>query len=148
VKFLFAFVLITGLLTCPMLRAEPVIANVYARKALSLDGDWHTIVDPYDNGYLDYRLQPYDAQEKPTGGYFLDRKPAAPSDLVEYNFDTSPVLQVPGDWNSQDEKLLYYEGTVWYRCRQLRGRGLPERPQARAAHRGLHSIPVRGDRKT
>ena len=21
---------------------------------------------------------------------------------------------MPGDWNSQDEKLLYYEGTVWY----------------------------------
>ncbi len=22
---------------------------------------------------------------------------------------------VPGDWNSQDDKLLYYEGTIWYR---------------------------------
>ena len=22
---------------------------------------------------------------------------------------------VPGDWNSQDDRLLYYEGTVWYR---------------------------------
>ena len=22
---------------------------------------------------------------------------------------------VPGDWNSQDNKLLYYEGTIWYR---------------------------------
>ena len=91
------------------------IANVYARAAVSLDGGWRVIVDPYDNGYLDYRLQPYDAQENPTGGYFLDRHPSGASDLVEYDFDTSPVLQVPGDWNSQDEKLLYYEGTVWYR---------------------------------
>ena len=35
--------------------------------------------------------------------------------MIEYSFDKSPVLTVPGDWNSQDEKLLYYEGTVWYR---------------------------------
>ena len=94
---------------------EPVIANPHARTALALDGAWHTIVDPYDNGYLDYRLEPYDARENPTGGYFLDRKPGSPSDLVEYDFDTAPALAVPGDWNSQSERLLYYEGTVWYR---------------------------------
>jgi beta-glucuronidase len=111
-----------------MLRASPVLSNVYARSSLSLDGGWHAIVDPYDNGYLDYRLQPYDAQENPTGGYFLDRKPATPSDLVEYDFDTAPVLQVPGDWNSQDEKLFYYEGTVWYRRKF-------DRPAAPADHR-------------
>jgi len=94
---------------------EPVIANPLARTALALDGAWRTIVDPYDNGYLDYRLEPYDARENPTGGYFLDRPPGSPSDLVEYNFDTAPELAVPGDWNSQSERLLYYEGTVWYR---------------------------------
>src|SRR6185295_7874579 len=37
------------------------------------------------------------------------------SELLEYDFDKSPVLQVPGDWNSQDARLLYYEGAVWYR---------------------------------
>ena len=101
--------------TPELLATESVIANPYARTALSLDGAWKTIVDPYDSGYLDYRLQPYDAQERPSGGYFLDRSPAAPSDLVEYSFDRSPELRVPGDWNSQSEKLLYYEGTIWYR---------------------------------
>ncbi|MCH2187277.1 beta galactosidase jelly roll domain-containing protein [Myxococcota bacterium] len=25
------------------------------------------------------------------------------------------LLQVPGDWNSQDPKLFFYEGSVWYR---------------------------------
>jgi len=115
-KTLLATLLVAALAAASELPcAEPVIANPYARTALALDGAWRTIVDPYDNGYLDYRLQPYDAQEKPTGGYFLDRKPASPSDLVEYDFDTSPELTVPGDWNSQSEKLLYYEGTVWYR---------------------------------
>ena len=50
-----------------------------------------------------------------SGGYFLDRKPADKSELIEYDFDTSDVLRVPGDWNSQNERLYYYEGTVWYR---------------------------------
>ena len=86
-----------------------------ARSTLSLNGAWHVIVDPYDNGYLDYRSRPYDAAETPTGGYFLDRKPRDKSELVEYDFDTSPTLMVPGDWNSQDDRLLYYEGTLWYR---------------------------------
>ena len=108
--------------------SEPVIANPYARTALALDGAWRTIVDPYDNGYLDYRLQPFDVQEHPSGGYFLDRQPASPSDLVEYNFDTAPELTVPGDWNSQSEKLLYYEGTVWYRRKF-------DRPQSAPGHR-------------
>ena len=28
------------------------------RPSLSLDGKWRIIVDPYDNGYLDYVSQP------------------------------------------------------------------------------------------
>jgi beta-glucuronidase len=89
--------------------------NAYSRSGLDLDGKWNVIVDPYENGYFDYRHQPFDASPNPTGGYFLDRKPKDKSDLVEYDFDTSPTLDVPGDWNSQDPQLFYYEGTVWYR---------------------------------
>jgi len=89
--------------------------NAYSRPGLDLDGKWNVIVDPYENGYFDYRHQPFDASPNPTGGYFLDRKPKDKSDLVEYDFDTSPTLDVPGDWNSQDPRLFYYEGTVWYR---------------------------------
>jgi beta-glucuronidase len=91
--------------------------NAYARSGLELNGKWHIIVDPYENGYFDYRHQPYDASPQPTGGYFLDRKPADKTELIEYDFDKSPTLDVPGDWNSQDERLFYYEGTVWYRRR-------------------------------
>lgn len=91
------------------------MTHASARQVLNLNGRWHVIVDPYDNGYLDYRLVPHDTVPNPTQGYFLDRKPAKPSDLVEYDFDRSPSLWVPGDWNSQDDKLFYYEGTVWYR---------------------------------
>jgi beta-glucuronidase len=96
-------------------RGETVIADVFARTATSLNGKWNIIVDPYDTGYFDYRRQPYDAGGKVSGGYALDQQAKNKSDLIEYNFDTSPTLNVPGDWNSQDEKLFYYEGSVWYR---------------------------------
>ena len=92
-----------------------LIQNVSSRPGMTLAGKWHVIVDPYENGYYDYRREPYDAAPAPRGGYFLDRKPADRSELVEYDFDTSPTLRVPGDWNSQDERLFYYEGSVWYR---------------------------------
>lgn len=49
------------------------------------------------------------------GGFYFDRKAKDKTELVEYNFNTSPTLLVPGDWNTQDEKLLYYEGSLWYR---------------------------------
>ncbi|MEM9712660.1 MAG: glycoside hydrolase family 2 TIM barrel-domain containing protein, partial [Actinomycetota bacterium] len=41
----------------------------------------------------------------------------SPSDRIEYDFDTSPTLEVPGDWTTQRDELRYYEGTVWYRRR-------------------------------
>lgn len=93
-------------------RPAALIQNVFARSAQSLAGGWRTIVDPYDNGYLDYRGQPL-----ATDGYFADRKPASKSDRIEYDFDRSETLRVPGDWNSQRPELFLYEGTVWYRTR-------------------------------
>ncbi len=96
-------------------RGDAVIADVFARQVTSLNGKWNVIIDPYDTGYFDYRRQPYDAGGKVTGGYALDHQAKDKTELVEYNFDTSPTLNVPGDWNSQDAKLFYYEGSVWYR---------------------------------
>ena len=95
--------------------SQEVMLNIPGRTSFSLNGKWNYIVDPYENGYYDYRYEPFDKNENPTGGYFLDRKPTSKSDLVEYDFDLMPTLMVPGDWNSQDDKLFYYEGTVWYR---------------------------------
>lgn len=108
------FIFVLGLIALAA-RADTAPLQPHARAGLDLNGTWHVIVDPYENGYYDYRHQPYDARENPTGGYFLDRKPRDKADLVEYDFDTSPTLTVPGDWNSQDDQLLYYEGSVWYR---------------------------------
>ena len=110
-------ILLGSLLALSAVQAAPPLQNVAARTGLSLNGKWHVIVDPYENGFYNYRREAFDASPAPTGGYFLDRKPADKSTLVEYDFDTSPTLTVPGDWNSQEEKLFYYEGTVWYRHR-------------------------------
>jgi len=85
------------------------ITNVQARATTSLNGKWRTIVDPYENGYYDFRMQ------LSREGYFLNLKPKDKTDRVEYDFDTSDTLDVPGDWNSERESLFFYEGTVWYK---------------------------------
>jgi len=95
----------------PSARAQQVglITNTEGRKTISLDGAWQAIVDPYESGYYDYRYQPI------PNGYFKNAKPKSKSDLIEYDFDTSASLQVPGDWNTQRDELLFYEGTIWYK---------------------------------
>ncbi len=84
--------------------AEPgptnLIANVEGRTTTSLDGTWNTIVDPYEGGV--------------GARFYQNAKPRSKNDLVEYDFDASQKLAVPGDWNSQRESLFLYEGTVWY----------------------------------
>ena len=95
---------------------DPLLQNVYNRSSISLDGKWKYIIDPYENGYYNYRYEPFDQQESPwASAFFLNSKPKNPSDLIEYDFDTSDDINVPGDWNTQKESLLYYEGTVWYK---------------------------------
>lgn len=90
--------------------------NVYNRPGTSLNGNWHYIVDPYENGYYNYRYEPFDQMENPgKGAFFMNAKPDDKTDLVEYNFDKSPTMEIPGDWNSQVEKLYYYEGSVWFK---------------------------------
>ena len=84
------------------------IQNLGARETLSLDGPWARIIDPYENGYYNHRYQPHE------NGYFKNAKMKTSRDLVEYNFATAPTLNVPGDWNTQERELYYYEGTVWY----------------------------------
>lgn len=79
------------------------------RRATSLNGPWNIIIDPYENGYYNYRYEPS------ADGYFRNRKPAAKHDLIEYDFDLSETLNVPGDWNTQRSELLFYEGTIWYK---------------------------------
>ncbi|MBR2205080.1 MAG: beta galactosidase jelly roll domain-containing protein [Prevotella sp.] len=107
-KLLFAF---AGVLFPAMAAAEtlPVIQNVNAYESLSLNGEWNYIVDVQEEGYYDYRMKPT------PWGFFRNAKPQKPEDLIEYDFDKSPTMQIPGDWNTQDERLFFYEGTVWFK---------------------------------
>jgi beta-glucuronidase len=95
-------------LFCAPAAAGP-LAHVSGRTTLSLDGEWQSIVDPYDSGRINYR-----GRVDPNG-FFKDAGPRSPSDRVEYDFDASGALTVPGDWNSQRPELFLYEGPVWYR---------------------------------
>ena len=91
------------------LSAQEKFTSFSERPTLSLDGSWKIIIDPYENGYYDYRWE-----ESPYG-FFRNEKPKNKWDRIEYNFDTSDSLTVPGDWNSQKKELFFYEGTVWYK---------------------------------
>jgi len=92
-------------------QATRLIANTSARQTVNLDGQWQAIVDPYDVGFLDYRARPLTNNN----AFFKNYKPQSPSELVEYDFDTSGHLYVPGDWNTQRDSLFFYEGSVWYK---------------------------------
>ena len=87
----------------------PLIQNVQAYESLLLDGAWNYIVDVQEEGYYDYRMNPT------RWGFFQNAKPQKPEDLIEYDFDKSPTMKIPGDWNTQDERLFFYEGTVWFK---------------------------------
>lgn len=103
--------LILALATNSFAETAPNIQNIPNRKVTSLDGNWKRIIDPYENGYYTFRREVYD------GGYPQDKIYSDKTKLQEYDFETSPELHVPGDWNTQMPELYYYEGTVWYRKR-------------------------------
>ncbi|WP_341939069.1 glycoside hydrolase family 2 protein [Marinimicrobium sp. C2-29] len=97
-------------------QTDPKPFQAYTRSGVSLNGDWKIIVDPYENGYYNYRYEPFDQMENPPrSAYFRDAKPRHRAELIEYDFDKAESLTVPGDWNTQKEKLYYYEGSIWYR---------------------------------
>lgn len=92
--------------------AYELITNVDSRIFTDLCGDWNAIIDQYENGYLNYRMKPM----KPSSTFFADKHYyQTPTKRHEYDFDCSDTLVVPGDWNTQNDKLYYYEGTIWYR---------------------------------
>lgn len=96
--------------------AQSELLSVFNREQFSLNGKWNYIVDQYETGFYAYHGTQFDELENPgNGAFFLDRKPQTKWELIEYDFDLSPTLMVPGDWNTQDSRLFLYEGTIWYR---------------------------------
>ncbi|MDR7132014.1 beta-glucuronidase [Algoriphagus sp. 4150] len=81
--------------------AQTAMVNIQSRKLTSLNGEWKAIIDPSNTGeYLQL---------------WTEKKPVKKTDFYEYSFEEAPVLNVPGDFNSQMSELTYFEGTVWYK---------------------------------
>ncbi|MFB9057829.1 glycoside hydrolase family 2 protein [Mariniflexile ostreae] len=95
--------------------SQKTIQNVDGRNHISLNGEWNYIIDPYQMGYLDYRLEPFDESKTGKGGFYDNITNPKKNEKVEYDFSKGPTLSVPGDWNSQDLRLQFYEGTLWYK---------------------------------
>ena len=112
----FALVACAALTTANLVFAEQaatpdsiVLTGADRRPAISLNGNWSTIVDPYFSGLFSFH------HVEKADGWFMNQK-AKPDDQrpIEYDFAKAPTLKVPGDWNTQRESLMYYEGPVWY----------------------------------
>jgi len=88
---------------------DPLIQNIYERQHTSLSGYWNYLVDPLETGYYDYRRRPN------PDGFFKDHQVDNINTYKEYDFDTAPVMPIPGDWNTFDDNLFLYEGTLWFR---------------------------------
>ncbi len=85
--------------------AETAMINIYGRDAVNLSGEWAYIVDRSRLGI----------RKKGGQRNFPRDQVNINHPLREYDWDTSPVLTVPGDWNSQIRELNMYEGMVWFR---------------------------------
>jgi beta-glucuronidase len=84
-----------------LIYAQSAMINVSARHCTSLNGKWQAIIDATGAG--DWRQ------------VWQERKPEKKTDFIEYSFEGGPVLNVPGDFNSQMIELKYFEGTIWYK---------------------------------
>ncbi|MES1219857.1 MAG: glycoside hydrolase family 2 TIM barrel-domain containing protein [Bacteroidota bacterium] len=84
-------------------QSQQLLTNPEGRNYTRLNGKWQIIIDPYDAGAGDW---------KPV---WRDQPATGKTDFYEYKFIEANTLEVPGDWNSQNRELKYYEGTIWYK---------------------------------
>ena len=91
-KKLLSTILLLGAVMTAGATEVPQVMNILGRQTTSLNGAWNYIVDVQEEGYYDYRMNPYD------WGFFRNAKPQRPEDLIEYDFDKAETMQVPGDW--------------------------------------------------
>ena len=107
-KLLTTIVLMAAPILTTLAQQVPQVGNILGRHTTSLNGKWHYIVDVQEEGYYDYRMNPT------RWGFFRNAKPQKPEDLIEYDFDKAEEMELPSDWNTRDERLFFYEGTVWF----------------------------------
>ena len=88
----------------PLPDSAPLMTNVAGRDARSLNGNWNIVVDEHGAGTNQFLGGPYFRLADPVDDY----------ELREFAFDDRRQLKVPGDWNSQDDRLFRYRGITWY----------------------------------
>ncbi len=90
---------------------QTLLVGVDRRQVVSLDGDWHYLVDQPPGRAL------YNANGTVRdNGYGMNTHPniSTGEHNEEYDFSTAPTFKVPGDWNTQDPTLFRFEGVVFY----------------------------------
>lgn len=98
--------------TFPILGQNNLITNIEERESISLNGIWNYIIDPYENGFYNYRYTERNENDKEA--YWNNPKVKNKTERVEHGYTRPYNIKVPGDWNSQSDVFKYYEGTVWY----------------------------------
>ena len=82
-SLLSVFIVIAVSYRCAVAGPSAPINNIPNRTTISLNGPWHLIVDPYETGLK--------------ARFYMNAKPKDKNDLIEYDFEKSDVLNVPGD---------------------------------------------------
>ena len=82
----------------------PILGFLGARSRTSLNGVWRAIVDPMGVGDPGSMF----------GGFPRNKQQRTGMELVEYDFESAQTLRVPGHFNTQDDRLFFYQGRVWY----------------------------------
>ena len=107
-----AFSALPAIAQQPTMPLPPLLlVDVDHRPSMSLNGDWHYIIDPYHAGW---GSSTSNSDVPSPRGYARDLHYTPGGPFAEYDFAKSPTIKVPGDWNTQKPELLYYEGLLWY----------------------------------
>ena len=78
-----------GAMQEPSVAPPTLLVAVDRRPTISLNGDWHTIVDPYGTGLYTFH------GKLRMDGYFVNGYQAPGGEPLDYDFQKSPVLHVP-----------------------------------------------------
>ncbi len=81
---------------------DPLLPDPRSAPHESLNGTWQAVIDLYERGEI-------------AGLAPMAQEPADPAALAEFSFHNGLTLEVPGDWNTQDPRLHFYQGLVWYK---------------------------------
>jgi beta-glucuronidase len=91
----------------------PAMINADNRHTTSLNGTWEVVIDQYLRGFLSNDLQEHRVGGR--GQFSYAAVALDELDKPEYGFENGETLEVPGDWNTQDPRLFFYEGAIWYK---------------------------------